>query len=98
MALPATWTTKMRVLNLSAREVSVTATRTETIGEEETTHTITIRAKWPEGVSKAAFLAGVRDSIWAVYQTRISKEANVAAIISDCETLLAGGLNDKEVE
>ena len=92
------WTVAIRVTSLSTSESRVSATRTETVGEDVTTESFTVAAKWEDGASKADFLTGVFDTIWQVYQTRVVKNATVEAFVADCESLLADALDAKELE
>ena len=92
------WTTKITVTNLSNRDVQVTGTRTEIVGEDVAVETITIGATWEQGVTKGAFLTLVGNTIWESYQAQVARNGEITEFLSGCETLLAGGLDVKETE
>jgi len=92
------WTTKITVTNLSNRDVQVTGTRTETVGEDVAVETIAIGATWKQGVTKGNFLTSVGNTIWESYQAQVARSEDVVEFLTNCETLLAGGLDVKETE
>ena len=92
------WPTKIRVTNISTRDVLVTATRTETAGDVISEVPFTCGATWPVGMSKGDFLTSVGNSIWLKHLIATETADNLANFLADCESLLAAGLEAKEAE
>ena len=99
MAEVVKWEVQIRVTSLSTRDCMATGTRTVTDGEVViSTDSVTCEATWPVGMSKGDFLTGVGNTLWQQYQTKAADAAAVAGLVSDCESLLAAGLDAKELE
>ena len=87
----ATWATVIKVTNLQAKRISVTATRTD--GEDVWTKTV-------NGVVDPDSLATTRDqingTIWNAWQEYIGEQASNAALLANYEAALAADLNTRE--
>jgi len=91
------WTTKINVTSLSLLEADVTATRTETVGEDVTTWSRTLenREFSQAGKTMPQIRAEMADEFKALHTDSVANDAQLAQITSQ-ESLLADALNALE--
>jgi len=56
----------------------------------------TVQTHYDTDKTKAQNLQDWGREIWALYQNDLDRETSVGDLVTDCETLLAEGLNAKE--
>ena len=88
-----TWDTKITVINAATKEISLTATRTDSIDPNNPkTYTVS-RAVIETGPQKIA----VMDEVWAKYQADLAKESNLAGVIGSLEADANANLEAREI-
>lgn len=87
-----TWDTKITVINVFTKEISLIATRTDsTDPTNPKTYTV------PRAViDTAAQKIAVMDEVWAKHQAALAKESNLAGLIGSLETDANANLEARE--
>ena len=96
--MAVTWTVNVRPLDIVRKEVSVSATRTETdttdpenVETKVETHTV-LSAIIDTNAQKVA----VMDQIWDMHLVEVEKQAQIAAVVADLEALAVANLEARE--
>jgi len=87
-----TWDVKITVMDVTRKEVSVTATRTDS-ADPTNPRTYNIISAL---IATAAQKTGVLNGIWAMHQTSLARDAAIAAFVGTLEAEAKTNLEARE--
>ena len=91
--MAVTWEVKITLISLATKEVSVVATRTDSLNVDNPRSYTVPRAMIATSAQKLA----VMDEIWEKYQDSLAKESVIAEFVNELETQAKSNLEAREI-